>query len=164
MKPAGATRLVIVPCELDEANAFVRQYHRHLGRVPGHRFSLAVADEAGAIRGVAIVGRPIGRFDDDGWTVQLVRSATDGHPNACSALNAACRRAAFALGYRRILSFNLKSESGVSYRAAGFELIGEAGKKDGAGWSSASRPRVDKAPLQRKLRWEARSDLWRAGA
>jgi len=155
VKPAGAVRLTVVPCERDEANAFVMQHHRHLGEVPGHRFSLAVSDPDGKVRGVAIVGRPIGRYDEDGWTVQVLRSATDGCPNAPSALSGACRRAAFALGYRRVLTFTLKSESGVSLRASGFVLVGEAGKPDGAGWSSASRPRVDKAPRQRKLRWEA---------
>jgi hypothetical protein len=155
VKPAGATRLLVVPCELDEANAFVAAHHRHLGAVVGHRFSIAVADPDARVRGVAIVDRPIGRFDEDGFTVQLLRSATDGHPNACSALNAACRRAAFALGYRRIITFNLPTESGSSLRAAGFVLVGEAGKAKG--WSVPSRPRVDKAPAQRKLRWEARS-------
>lgn len=153
MKPPGATRLYVVPCELDEANAFVRQHHRHLGPVVGHRWSVAVADPSGTVRGVAIVGRPIGSADQDGWTVQILRSATDGHPNAASALNAACLRAAFSLGYRRVLSFNLRGESGASYRAAGFRLVGET--KDKRGWSRSCRPRVDKAPKQRKLRWEA---------
>lgn len=154
MKPAGAVRLTVVPCELDEANAFVEQHHRHLGRVVGHRFSLAVADPAGAVRGVAIVGRPIGKSDQDGWTVQILRSATDGCPNAPSALNGACRRVAFGLGYTRLLTFNLISESGDSMKAVGFKCIGLAGKKDGAGWSSKSRPRVDEPVL-----WADPNDL-----
>lgn len=155
MKPEGATHLDVVPCELDEANAFVREHHRHLGPAVGHRFSIAVADPAGKVRGVAIVGRPIGARDQDGWTCQILRSATDGHPNAASALNGACKRITFALGYRRLLSFSLQSESGVSYLAAGFVCVGLAGKVDGAGWNCKSRPRVDKAPKQRKFRWEA---------
>lgn len=60
MKPEGATRLFVVPCELDEANAFVHQHHRHLEEVVGHRWSVAVADPDEKVRGVAIVGRPIG--------------------------------------------------------------------------------------------------------
>lgn len=157
MKPEGATRLVVVPCELAEANAFVAQHHRHLRPVVGHRFSVAVADPEGLVRGVAIAGRPIGRFDEDGFTIQLLRSATDGHPNACSALNGAVRRAAFALGYQRVITFTLQDESGSSLRGAGFQCLGEAGKKDGSGWNCATRPRVDRAPAQRKLRWEARA-------
>jgi hypothetical protein len=153
VKPVGATRLTIIPCELAEANAFVLERHRHLGPVVGHRFSLAVADPAGQVRGVAIVGRPIGRFDEDGFTLQLVRSATDGHPNAASALLGACRRAAFALGYRRIITFNLQEESGASLRGAGFVLVGE--RPGRTGWDCPMRPRIDKAPKQRKFRWEA---------
>lgn len=77
MKPAGATRLVVVPCELAEANAFVAQHHRHLRPVVGHRFSVAVADPEGLVRGVAIAGRPIGRFDEDGFTLRAVAPGRD---------------------------------------------------------------------------------------
>lgn len=35
---------------------------------------------------------------------------------------------------------------------AGWKLIGEAG---GGSWTTRTRPRVDKHPLQKKLRWEA---------
>lgn len=156
MKPAGATRLTVVPCELDDANEFVRRHHRHLGAVVGHRFSLAVADPEGQIRGVAIVGNPIGMHDADGLTLQLTRSATDGHPNAGSCLNAACVRATFALGYRRLITFTLQSESGTTLRAAGFTLVGQTQRTGkGAGvWNCKARPRIDKAPAQRKFRWE----------
>lgn len=146
------SRLRIIPSELDEANAFVELHHRHLPPVTGHKFSLAVVDDADRIRGVAIVGRPVSRMLDDGWTLEITRVATDGCPNACSALYGAARRATFALGYLRVGTYNLPSESGASLRAAGFRLIGEAG---GGRWSRKSRPRVDKSPTQTKLRWEA---------
>jgi hypothetical protein len=51
----------IVPCTLEEANRFVRLFHRHHGQVLGARFCLAIADRLGLVRGVAIVGRPSGR-------------------------------------------------------------------------------------------------------
>ena len=55
--------LDIVPITLAEANEFVRQKHRHHGKVAGHKFSIAVADvETSKIVGVAIVGRPVSRF------------------------------------------------------------------------------------------------------
>lgn len=149
--------LSIVPATLAEANAFVRQHHRHHKPVPGHKFSLAVVDEADAVRGVAIVGRPIARRLDDGLTLEVNRVATDGCPNACSALYGACRRAAFALGYRRLITYTLPEEGGASLRGAGWKCIGLAGKTDGKGWSCPSRPRVDTHPLQRKLRWEVAS-------
>jgi hypothetical protein len=142
----------VVPLPLDEANAFVAQHHRHHGRVVGHRFSVGVADVAGDIRGVAIVGRPVARGLDNGRTLEITRVATDGAKDACSALYGACRRAAFALGYTRLVTYTLASEGGRSLVAAGFRVVGEV---RGRSWSCASRPRVDKHPTQAKLRWEA---------
>lgn len=143
--------IVIVPCDLAEANAFVRQYHRHHPPVVGHKFSLsAVRDDE--VCGVAIVGRPVSRQLDDGLTLEVTRVATDGSRNACSALYGAARRATFALGYKRLVTYTLASESGSSLRGAGWKLIGEAG---GGSWSRKRRPRVDKAPTEPKLRWEA---------
>jgi len=149
------SRLVVIPMDLSEANAFVRLHHRHHQPVPGHKFSLGVTDEANELRGVAIVGRPVARHVDDGWTLEVNRVATDGCPNACSALYGACRRATFALGYRRLITYTLASESGASLRGAGWRCLGEATTREGQGWSVPSRPRVDRHPLQRKLRWEA---------
>lgn len=136
---------------MDEANAFVVQYHRHHRGVVGHKFSLACV-EGERICGVAIVGRPISRRLDNGLTLEVSRVATDGTPNACSALYGAARRATFALGYKRLVTYTLASEGGSSLRGAGWKLIGEAG---GGSWSVPSRPRVDKHPLEPKLRWEA---------
>jgi len=150
-KPANAVRLTVVPCPLDEARAFIAQHHRHHVPPIGHKFSLAVADEAGTVRGVATVGRPVARHLDDGWTLEVNRVATDGTPNACSALYGAARRATFALGYRKLVTYTLPEEGGVSLRASGWRCIGLAG---GGHWDRKYRPRVDKAPTQQKLRWE----------
>ena len=87
--------LDIVPITLAEANEFVKRNHRHHGKVIGHKFSIAVADvETSKIVGVAIVGRPVSRFLDDGWTLEVNRLCTDGTHNACSMLYAAAWRAA----------------------------------------------------------------------
>jgi hypothetical protein len=118
--------LTIIPTELDEANAFVRAHHRHHGAVVGHKFSIAVSDGV-KVCGVAIVGRPVARMLDDGWTLEVTRVATDGTKNACSALYAACWRAARAMGYRRVVTYILSEESGVSVSAAGWKKVGEAG-------------------------------------
>jgi hypothetical protein len=147
-----ASKLRVVPCDRDEAFAFVRQHHRHHRPPPSHKFSVAVADEAGEIRGVAVVGRPVSRMMDDGWTLEVTRVATDGAANACSALYAAARRVALALGYRRLITYTLASEPGTSLRAAGWRVVAEV---RGRSWDFACRPRVDKHPLQAKLRWEA---------
>jgi hypothetical protein len=64
---------------LDEANAFVLANHRHHKPVVGHLFSLG-ASVGDQIVGVAIVGRPVSRFRDDGLTAEVTRLCTDGTP------------------------------------------------------------------------------------
>ena len=156
MKPEGAQRLVIVPCLFADACAFVARHHRHHAPPPFHNYSLAVADEAGTIRGVAIVARPVARNLCDGWTLEVVRVATDGTPNACSALYAGAWRAARALGFKRLVTYTMPEEGGASLRAAGYRLVAKT--TDAGDWSRPSRPRVDKnqqRTLGLKLRWEA---------
>lgn len=140
-----------VPIGLDEANAFVREHHRHHRPVVGHKFSIGCA-EGDKIVGVVIIGRPVSRHRDDGVTLEVTRLCSDGTRNACSFLYGAAARAAFALGYARIGTYILKSEPGVTLLAAGWRLIGERG---GGSWSVASRPRVDKHPTEPKLLFEA---------
>jgi hypothetical protein len=136
--------------DLEEANAFVAQHHRHHMPVVGHLFSIgaAVGDQ---IVGVAIVGRPISRFRDDGVTAEVTRLCTDGTKDACSFLYGACAKAVFALGFKRIGTYILNTENGVSLRAAGWKMIGET---PGRSWSVPSRPRVDTHPLQGRLLFE----------
>lgn len=60
--------LELVPITLKEANAFVEQHHRHHKPVVGHKFSIAASDGE-KIVGVAIVGRPVSRYLDNGLTI-----------------------------------------------------------------------------------------------
>jgi len=142
--------LTIVPTTLAEANAFVAEHHRHHGRVVGHLFSIAVS-ESEKVCGVAIIGRPVARHLDDTFTVEVTRVATDGTRNAASKLYGAAQRAAFALGYRKVITYTLVTEPGTSLRAVGWKVVGEV---KGRSWSCKSRPRVDKHPMQDKFRWE----------
>lgn len=64
--------LEVVPITLKEANAFVEQNHRHHGPTVGHKFSIGLSDGE-KIVGVAIVGRPVARHLDDGWTLEVNR-------------------------------------------------------------------------------------------
>lgn len=145
--------LGLSPLELAEANAFVAEHHRHHKPVVGHKFSLG-AVVANKIVGVVIVGRPVSRIRDDGATLEVTRLCTDGTRNACSFLYGAAARACFALGYTRIGTYILKSESGVSMKAVGWKLIGET---PGRSWSVPSRPRVDTHPLEPRLLFETTS-------
>ena len=144
-------KLHVVPITQREAFTYVREHHRHHPPPRGSVLQVAVADQAGEVRGVAIVGRPVARMLQDGWTCEVIRVATDGARNACSMLYGACWRAVRALGYRKLITYTLPEEGGASLRGAGFTLIGEAG---GGSWSRKERPRVDLHPLQTKLRWE----------
>lgn len=144
--------MIITPITFGEANAFVGKFHRHHKPMAGCKFCVAVSEED-TIVGVAIVGRPVARRQDDGWTLEVNRCCTDGTRNACSMLYRAAWRAARALGYRRLITYTMPEEGGASLRGAGFHLIGE--RKSG-NWNVPSRPRIDTDELLRgqKLLWE----------
>ena len=148
--------LEVVPISLREANAYVKEHHRHHSVSRGHKFSVAIADEQGVVRGVAIVGRPVARHLDNGWTLEVTRCCTDGVANGCSMLYGAARRVAFAMGYRRIITYTLPSESGGSLKGAGWICLGERG---GGTWNRLTyRPRVDNHPTGTKLLWETQDE------
>jgi hypothetical protein len=133
--------------------SFVAQVHRHHRAPNGGLWAVAVAD-GDKVVGVAIVAQPVARMLMDGWTAEVIRVAVrEGHRNACSMLYAACRRAALALGWRRLVTYTLPEEGGSSLRAAGWRVVAE--RTGGGSWSRKSRPRIDRAPLQQKIRWEA---------
>jgi len=80
----------------------------------------------------------------------VTRLCTDGISNGCSFLYAAAARTARAMGYTRIVTYILESESGVSLRASGWTLDGIAG---GGSWNTPCRKRTDKAPTCPKKRF-----------
>lgn len=145
-------KLQIVPVSYRDACAFIELHHRHHVPPRGHKASIAVALD-GKICGVAVLGRPVSRVLDDGKTLEVTRVATDGTPNACSKLYGASHKLARALGYERLVTYTLAEEPGTSLRAAGWNPT--AVPRSSHSWSTPSRPRTDKAPLQNKIRWEA---------
>lgn len=142
--------LTLRPCTLREANAFVAEHHRHHQPTRGHRWSLACA-LGGQVVGVAIAGRPVSRHLDDGTTLEVLRVATDGTPNACSFLLAAVARTARAMGYRKVLTYTLTAETGASLRAVGWRAVHTTKAE---GWGRPSRDRDDRHPTEAKTRWE----------
>ena len=150
MKPANAARLEIVPCSIADAKAIVRRWHRHHAPPCSGLFALGVVDDAGALHGVAIVGRPVARRADDGWTCEVVRVATDGTANACSALYGAAWRAAKALGWRRMITYTLPAEGGASLRGAGWRNAGAS--RGHNGWLSRAGRTLGN--IENKTRWE----------
>lgn len=144
---------------LREANNYVEAMHRHHGKATGHKWSLA-AYKDGRLVGVAIVGRPTGRYLDNGRTLEVTRLCTDGTRNACSALYAACARRAKREGYEKIITFTLQSEPGDSLRGAGWTLESEkAGKPRWNKQRYAGRPvqlslfPKKQPPAEYKKRW-----------
>lgn len=146
--------LHLVPVTLETACGFVAMWHRHHQPPVGHKYSIGVADDDAVLRGVIIVGRPVARHYDDGATLEVTRTATDGTPNANSMLYAAAWRAAKALGYRRLVTYTQAGESGASLRAAGWQVLAQRPARPG--WDVPSRPRVDRGVdrIPRTL-WEA---------
>ncbi len=149
--PEGpALRPRIVACTITRARAFVAEHHRHLGAPVSGLYAVGLSRGDDLI-GVAIVGRPIARQLQDGHTAEVTRLCTLGDRNACSMLLAACRRGASALGYWRLITYNLASEPGTSLRAAGWQ---EVAKVKGCSWNRAARPRTAR-PVVDKRRWES---------
>jgi hypothetical protein len=140
----------IVPLSLKAANSYILANHRHHGKVQGHKFSVGLQMN-GELVGCAVVGRPIARMLDDGLTAEVTRLCTDGTRNACSKLYTACQRIAAEMGYRKIVTYILASESGVSLKGAGWT---QAANSSGGTWSRTSRLREDKHPLDPKVRWD----------
>lgn len=144
-------KLQLQPLTIGEARAFVAEHHRHHEAPLSGLFAIGLSDGESVV-GVALVGRPTARVLQDGYTAEVTRLCVlEGHRNACSKLYAACWRAARAMGYRRLVTYILASEPGTSLVAAGFKLVAEVRAKT---WHTPSRPRVDRTPLQAKLRWE----------
>lgn len=143
--------LEIQPITFREANSFIEQHHRHHKPQWGCKFCIAVNDGEKVV-GVIVVGRPVSRHLDNGWTAEVTRCCTDGTPHAPSKLYAAAWRAARAMGYKRLITYTLKTEPGTSLIASGWRLVGLAG---GGTWNRKDRPRVDKHPIGQKQLWEA---------
>lgn len=144
--------LELQPITLREAYAFVAKYHRHHKPPQGAKFAIGCNDGEKVV-GVVIVGRPVARRLDTGYTAEVTRLCTDGTQNACSILYGAAWRAARAMGYTRLITYILNTENGASLKASNYRLVGEAG---GGNWNKPGRPRVDTEPqLQgQKLLWE----------
>lgn len=55
------------------------------------------------------------------------------------------------MGYHKLVTYILQSETGTSLKAAGWKCVGEAG---GLRWNGKRRPTVDLYPAQMKMRFE----------
>ncbi len=143
--------LELQPITYPDACEFIRRHHRHHLPPQGWKFGVAVNDGEKVV-GVVTVGRPVARHLDNGWTLEVTRCCTDGTKHAASMLYGAAWRAAKALGYRRLVTYTLASESGVTLKAAGWTALYQTNHCD---WKREGRPVVDTYPREQKTLWEA---------
>jgi len=167
-------RFSIVATDLKTANEIVARFHRHSDPVGvAMRQVIATNRTTGDIIGTGILGRPVSLILDDGLTLEVSRTATDGTEHACSAILGALAREAQRLTLsgnhvHRLTTYTRASESGASLRAAGwrldvkhhsrFVLNGLAVERkivpiQPKSWSNPSRPRPIRAPGEPRLRW-----------
>ena len=142
--------LQLEPITLKQANAFIDQHHSHHIHVTGWKFGVGVK-KGNQLVGVGIAGRPVSRMLQDGFTLEITRCCTTREKNVASMIYGALTRAAFALGYTKVITYTLLEESGSSLNASNFTRVREAG---GGSWSRDNRPRNDKHPLGKKVLWE----------
>lgn len=141
-------KLIIKPITFKQACAFISQHHRHHKPTIGCKFCIGCFDGEMMV-GCAVCGRPVSRHLDDGLTCEINRLCTDGTRNACSVLYGACCRVARAMGYKKVVTYILESESGASLKASNFVCEGKAG---GVKWTGA-RDKGQSIPHEMKTRW-----------
>jgi len=156
LPPPTQSRPCVVPLTFPQANAIVDRLHRHHAPLPGGFAWFCVGAVChGEIVASAIAGRPTNRNNDDGQTVEVLRVASDGTPNACSLLLGACARAAKAIGARRIITYTLSTEPGISLRAAGWTCEAEDTGKSWWDHPGTRTPAVTRKHMSvPKARWE----------
>lgn len=153
MRKETLLTLKITPITLSQAKDFITKHHSHHKPPISWRFGCGVVNDQCELCGVATAGRPVFRLLDDGNTLEITRCCTDQTPNAASMLYNSIRRAAKALGFSRLITYTLESESGTSLKAAGWTPTSTS---RGGSWSRNSRKRNDKHPTTPKTRWEAK--------
>ena len=150
-------KLKIVPIPMKQAQQYVEDHHRHLGRSITPIFCVGCAkidDDDYTLVGVAIVGLPLSPTHCDGWTLEVSRCCTDGTKNANSMLYAACWRTARSMGYEKLITYTHQKESGVTMKATGWTLVAEVGIINR---SAPKFSRIHSGPLTPKYRWEVTS-------
>jgi len=156
--PQKKDKLCIVPITLKKANEFIKEFHRHNKPPRGHKFSIGLNDNDGKLVGVAVAGRPSARLLDDGLTLEITRTCTNGTRNANSMLYGAIWRCAKAMGYKKCITYTQCAESGASLRAVGW--LQAARLKPRKSWAESSkgklkdmRDKVGNGGVAR-IRWE----------
>lgn len=154
--------LTLRPIGFRAACEFIRDIHEHNKPPRGAKFCVSVL-RGDSLVGVATAGRPVARAYDDGLTLEINRTCTlragKIARNANSMLYGALRRAAWAVGYLRVITYTQEGESGASVRGAGFVLVKELPPRKN--WADSSKKLVhmrdgDEPSGVKRYLWECR--------
>ena len=126
------------PIELKDCQTYINAHHRH--HIAAHRDKFRIAAvENNKIVGVIQVGRPVSRILDNGKTLEVLRLCTTGEKNVCSFLYGRAARIGKEMGYQKIITYILETETGASLKASGW--VCETNRAGGCNWNTPSRPR-----------------------
>ena len=137
--------------DLKEANLYIAKFHRHHKPVAGYKFAISCYIKNKLV-GVAVVSRPVSRHYNYKEILEVTRLVTDGSKNVCSFLYSASARASKNLGYKKIQTYILETESGTSLKASGW--ICESERTRSGQWvHSDGKKRRDDQPTMFKKRY-----------
>lgn len=157
------TMITAKPLSLKDAQAYINEKHRHHVAAKVDKYRVG-AEIDGKLVGVVQVGRPVSRVLDDGETLEVLRLCSDGTRDVCSFLYSRAARIAKELGYKKIITYILETESGTSLKASGWTCVNAS--CGGNTWNTPARPRDiyeaqislfgdrPKYPTVKKQRWE----------
>jgi len=144
---------------------FITEHHRHNKKPPGWRWGHAIYN-GGTLIGVGWVGNPVSRVLMERGYVEInrccvsVETPHDLVRNACSMIYGAAARRAGKEGFSGLVTYIRADETGVSVRAAGFEILPMPSDKKpgivkGRHWGNPLRPR-ERHEIIDKIRWGRR--------
>tara|TARA_R100001594_G_scaffold59248_1_gene93196 strand:+ start:1768 stop:2226 length:459 start_codon:yes stop_codon:yes gene_type:complete len=147
-------QLSAVPLNLKKCNEYITAFHRHNKKVQGCKFTFGCLYKDKLV-GVCVVGRPISRFKDDGFTAEVTRICVfDAAPSGVNSfLYARAWRVWKAMGGKKIITYTLQSESGCSLRGANYKIINEVEINKHKGWLNRDNRKLQAASQQPKFCW-----------
>lgn len=142
----------IIPITIRDANVFVTNFHRHNKKVTGAKFAIGLTEDCELI-GVAIAGRPVARLLDNGKIIEILRVCVkEGYKNANSKLYGRAKRICQLMGYEKIITYTLQTESQASLKAIRAKPVSEVKHGD---WDRLNRRREGQEIYSEdKIRWE----------
>ncbi|MBO2608229.1 XF1762 family protein [Shewanella algae] len=156
-----AKTVKVRPISIKEANAFIKEHHRHHRPTIRNcgKWALAAVDGLGSTVGVMIAGNPVSATYMDGLTIEITRLCVKekAPKGTCSFLLSRCCKIWAEMGGERVITYTLDSESGASLKGAGWKNVGTV--KPHKRWQNKSKiDGIERAHLEvyalTKYRWE----------